>query len=42
MIGAAIGIVIASSRCTAEQAFQILAKVSQNTHRKLHEVAPWC
>lgn len=39
VIGAAIGIVMATSRCTAEQAFQILAKVSQDTNRKLREVA---
>jgi hypothetical protein len=39
VIGAAIGIVMASSRCTAEQAFQILAKVSTDTNVKLREVA---
>jgi ANTAR domain len=39
VIGAAIGIVMASRRCTAEQAFQILAKVSQDSNQKLREIA---
>jgi hypothetical protein len=39
VIGAAIGIVMAASRCTQEQAFQVLVKVSQNSNRKLREVA---
>jgi hypothetical protein len=39
IIGAAIGIVMVSSHCTAEQAYQILAKVSNDSNVKLREVA---
>jgi hypothetical protein len=38
-IGAAIGIVMALSRCTEEQAFEQLRAASQQTHRKLRDVA---
>jgi hypothetical protein len=33
------GIVMADRRCTAEEAFRILVKVSQDTNRKLRDVA---
>lgn len=39
MIGSAIGIVMAAGRCTPEEGFQILAKVSQDKNRKLREIA---
>lgn len=38
-IGAAIGILMALSRCTYEQAFDRMRIASQRTHRKLREVA---
>jgi GAF domain-containing protein len=39
VIEQAKGIVMAERRCTAEEAFSILVKVSQHTNRKLREVA---
>jgi len=39
VIEQAKGIVMADRRCTADEAFAILAKVSQDTNRKLREVA---
>lgn len=39
LIGSAIGIVMAAARCTSEQGFQILARVSQDSNRKVREVA---
>ena len=38
-IGAAIGIVMAHSRCTQEQAFDTIRVASQRTHRKLRDLA---
>jgi hypothetical protein len=38
-IGAAVGIVMARSRCTYEQGFATLRTASQRTHRKLRDVA---
>lgn len=38
-IGAAIGVVMAGSHCTYEQAFAILRDASQRTHRKIRDVA---
>ena len=38
-IGAAIGILMASSKLTEEAAFELLTHVSQRTHRKLRDVA---
>lgn len=38
-IGAAVGIVMAASRCTYEQAFETIRRASQHTHRKLRDVA---
>jgi GAF domain-containing protein len=39
VIEQAKGIVMADRRCTAEEAFSILSKVSQDTNRKLRDVA---
>ena len=39
VIEQAKGIVMADRRCTADEAFAILAKVSQDTNRKLRDVA---
>ena len=39
VIEQAKGIVMADRRCTADEAFRILAKVSQDTNRKLRDVA---
>ncbi len=39
VIEQAKGIIMADRRCTAEQAFAILTKVSQDTNRKLRDVA---
>jgi GAF domain-containing protein len=39
IIEQAKGIVMADRRCTAEEAFSILTKVSQDTNRKLRDVA---
>jgi GAF domain-containing protein len=39
VIEQAKGIIMGERRCTAEQAFQILSKLSQDTNRKLREVA---
>jgi GAF domain-containing protein len=39
VIEQAKGIVMGERRCTAEEAFQILSKLSQDTNRKLREVA---
>jgi GAF domain-containing protein len=38
-IGIALGIIMASHRCTADQAFDRLRAASQNLHVKLHQVA---
>ncbi|MGX7678090.1 ANTAR domain-containing protein [Jatrophihabitans sp. DSM 45814] len=38
-IGIAVGILMAAHRFTAEQAFDLLRRVSQHTHRKVREVA---
>jgi hypothetical protein len=38
-IGAAIGILMASTKLTEDAAFDLLVHVSRNTHRKLREVA---
>lgn len=38
-IGAALGILMATQKCTNEAAFAQLRSISQNTHRKLHEIA---
>lgn len=38
-IGAAVGVVMALSRCTDEQAFEIIRIASQRTHRKVRDVA---
>jgi AmiR/NasT family two-component response regulator len=39
VIEQAKGIIMGERRCTAEEAFQILSKLSQDTNRKLREVA---
>jgi ANTAR domain len=39
VIGAAMGVLMGSTRCTEEQAIQILKKVSNETNVKLREVA---
>ena len=39
IIGTAIGIVMARHRLTAEQAFRLLTKASQNTNSKLRDIA---
>lgn len=39
VIEQAKGIIMGNRRCTAERAFQILAKLSQDTNRKLRDVA---
>jgi GAF domain-containing protein len=39
VIEQAKGIVMAQERCTADEAFDILVRLSQSTHRKLREVA---
>jgi len=39
VIEQAKGIIMAERRCTAEQAFQLLTKLSQDTNRKLRDVA---
>ncbi|HYN71674.1 MAG TPA: ANTAR domain-containing protein [Nakamurella sp.] len=39
VIGTAIGIVMAGYRLTAAQGFQLLAKASQHSNRKLREIA---
>jgi GAF domain-containing protein len=39
VIEQAKGIIMGERRCTADQAFQILSKLSQDTNRKLREVA---
>jgi hypothetical protein len=39
VIGMAMGIVMANSLCTADQAFDALRRVSQETNRKLRDVA---
>jgi len=39
VIEQAKGIIMGDRRCTAEQAFQILTKLSQDTNRKLRDVA---
>ncbi len=39
MIGHAKGILMERYKITAEMAFALLAKASQDTNRKLHEVA---
>ena len=38
-IGTAIGILMASRKVTSEGAFDLLRRVSQHTHRKLHDIA---
>jgi hypothetical protein len=38
-IGQAIGILMATRKVTAEQAFDLLRRISQHTNRKLHELA---
>jgi AmiR/NasT family two-component response regulator len=38
-IGAAMGILMASMKLTEDAAFDLLRTISQNTHRKLREVA---
>lgn len=38
-IGAAMGVLMASHRVTSEQAFDLLRTASQNTHRKLRDIA---
>jgi len=38
-IGAAIGIVMANRKLTEDQAFDVLVRVSQDTHRKLRDLA---
>jgi hypothetical protein len=38
-IGVAIGILMSEQRCTREQAFDQLARVSQNLNRRLHDIA---
>ncbi len=38
-IGAAIGILMATQRCTEDQGFDILCWVSQKSNRKLRDVA---
>lgn len=39
VIDQAKGILIAQQGCTADEAFELLARVSQRTHKKLHDVA---
>jgi len=39
VIEQAKGIIMADRRCTADEAFAILAKVSQDSNRKLRDVA---
>jgi GAF domain-containing protein len=39
VIEQAKGIIMGDRRCTADEAFQILAKISQDTNRKLRDVA---
>ncbi|MGX7680621.1 GAF and ANTAR domain-containing protein [Jatrophihabitans sp. DSM 45814] len=38
-IGIALGVIMCQDRCTDEQAFALLRKASQTTHRKLRDVA---
>lgn len=38
-IGAAMGIIMAGHKCSADDAFDALRRTSQNSHRKLREVA---
>ncbi len=39
VIGSAIGIVMAAAHCTPEKGFQILTKISQDSNRKVRDVA---
>ena len=39
VIGMAMGIIMANQLCTADQAFDMLRRVSQETNRKLRDVA---
>jgi AmiR/NasT family two-component response regulator len=39
VIDQAKGVVMADQRCTADEAFQHLVRLSNNTHRKVREVA---
>jgi AmiR/NasT family two-component response regulator len=38
-IGAALGVVMARQRVTIDDAFELLKSVSQNSHRKLRDIA---
>lgn len=38
-IGVAIGILMGQQRCTREEAFEQLSRVSQNLNRRLHDIA---
>lgn len=38
-IGVAVGIIVATSRCSADQAFEVLRRVSQHSNRKIRDIA---
>ncbi|MGH3262760.1 MAG: ANTAR domain-containing protein, partial [Trebonia sp.] len=40
-IGQAVGILMERHRLSARQAFDAMIYVSQNTHRKLRDIARW-